>query len=254
MAERRRTWLIGLLGACVAAVLVWLVSGELAWPARAMTTFLVAVLPLLLADQMTMAQEIPEAIPRPLLYRLSALALWLLAVLTALAGIFGGLTRAQLGLQSLSTISLLSWAAVVIAGGLGVLFVARALGMRETALLRFVLPRTRAERLEFVGLAITAGITEEVVFRGFLITALNLAGGGWVLSTVISSALFGYAHGYQGPAGILRGGILGLLLALPFLATGSLLPSMVGHAALDLIAGIWLADRLVGGGSPNDGP
>jgi hypothetical protein len=32
---------------------------------------------------------------------------------------------------------------------------------------------------------------------------------------------------------------------VPFLLAGSLVPSMIAHFALDVIAGIWLADRLL---------
>lgn len=247
MAEGPRRALLWLAAATSMGVLVWIGASELRWPARAMTTFLVAVLPLLVAGQMGMADEVPEDLPRPLLYRTSSLALWILAALAALAGSASDLGMSELGLRPLPLLPFALWTAVALAGGLGMLFAARGLGVRETPLLRWLLPRTRAERLEFVGVSITAGVTEELVFRGFLITALGSAAGGLVLATVVSSFLFGFVHGYQGPAGTVRAGLLGLLLAIPFLATGSLLPSMAAHTALDLLAGIWLADRLTSG-------
>lgn len=37
----------------------------------------------------------------------------------------------------------------------------------------------------------------------------------------------------------------GFLLAIPFLITGSIFPLMLAHTAFGVIAGIWLADRLL---------
>lgn len=246
MADEHRGRLIWAAAATGVAVTVWLAVGNLAWPARAMTTFLVAVLPLLLAGQARLAWDVPTELPRRLLYRSSSIALWILAALTALAATSSALGPADLGLRGLPAAPFLGWTLAILGAGVASLFAARAFGIRETPLLQYLLPRTRAERLEFVGVAVTAGITEELVFRGFLITALSAAPGGWVLATLVSAGLFGFIHGYQGVAGSVRAGLLGLLLAVPFLATGSLLPSMVAHTALDLVAGIWLADRLAG--------
>lgn len=55
---------------------------------------------------------------------------------------------------------------------------------------------------------------------------------------VISSALFGLAHSYQGKGGIAGTGILGLLFAVSRLVFNSLLPVMVWHAAVDVTAGV----------------
>ena len=62
---------------------------------------------------------------------------------------------------------------------------------------------------------------------------------------MISSLVFGLLHVYQGPLGILRTATLGGLLAWGFLATGSLWPSIVAHAALDVLLGIFLAERMM---------
>ncbi|HUH14093.1 MAG TPA: CPBP family intramembrane glutamic endopeptidase, partial [Longimicrobiales bacterium] len=224
--------------------LVWSATGGLAGPVRAMTTFLLAILPLLVMGQAAMVDEVPQGVSRRLLYRTSSVTLWVLALITVLAAGSGGMAAEDLGLTTLAPGPFLAWTAAALGLGVAGLFVARAAGVREGALLRWLLPRTRAERLEFVGVALTAGITEEVVFRGFLIPVLGLATSSWAAAVLVSSALFGFVHGYQGTSGAVRAGILGLILALPFLATGSLLPSMAAHALIDLVAGIWLAERL----------
>lgn len=245
-ADLRRR-LLALAAAAAAGWVVWSAAAELAGPARAMVTFLLAVLPLLVMGQAAMADEVPEeGISRRLMYRTSSVALWVLALATVGAALAGGFTVEELGLTVPGPLSFLGWTAAATALGVGGLFLARAMGVRERQLLRWLLPRTGGERLEFAGVALTAGITEELVFRGFLIPALALATSSWAAAALVSSALFGYVHGYQGPGGAVRAGVLGLVLALPFLATGSLLPSMAAHTLIDLAGGIWLADRLTG--------
>ena len=59
----------------------------------------------------------------------------------------------------------------------------------------------------------------------------------WV-AAILSSALFGLAHAYQGRAGIVSTGVFGVVLALGRLGFGSLVPVMMWHAGLDLAAGI----------------
>ncbi len=47
------------------------------------------------------------------------------------------------------------------------------------------------------------------------------------MEVLLSSAIFGLLHSYQGMNGILRTALIGLVLAVPFLLTGSILPSMM---------------------------
>lgn len=102
----------------------------------------------------------------------------------------------------------------------------------------YLLPRTAREKLLFAGVSVTAGITEELIYRGFLLR--YLAAGPWGLSAaaalVVSSAVFGLAHAGQGAKGMLLTGVVGLLLGGLFLASGSLLLPMVLHTLIDLRA------------------
>jgi len=100
--------------------------------------------------------------------------------------------------------------------------------------LRKLIPSTGAERIAVVPLALTAGLCEEFLYRGWL---LNLTG--YALKSVwagllISSVFFGLAHLYQGRKGMLGTGILGLVFGLIYIAAGSLVPAQILHAALDL--------------------
>ncbi|HWI66532.1 MAG TPA: CPBP family intramembrane glutamic endopeptidase [Symbiobacteriaceae bacterium] len=113
--------------------------------------------------------------------------------------------------------------------------------------IRQLLPVTAGERAGFAAIAVTAGICEETLFRGFLtfylVTLLP-----WLplwAAAVLASLSFGLGHWYQGRRGILQTGALGLLLAGFYLATGSLYGPMAVHAIIDLLAlGLsWAATR-----------
>jgi membrane protease YdiL (CAAX protease family) len=111
----------------------------------------------------------------------------------------------------------------------------RALGAR-------LFPRSRPEFALFVVLSLTAGICEEFLFRGFVMAALIRAGLAAWLVVILSSAMFGLAHLYQGKGGSLGTGILGTLFAMGRLTFGSLLPAVVWHSVLDIVAG-WAGAR-----------
>ena len=102
--------------------------------------------------------------------------------------------------------------------------------------LNFILPKSVEERRWFVLVAITAGVCEEVLYRGFLIhyfrelpVSIGLIG-----ALILSSCVFGFAHLYQGAVGIVQTTILGAIFGFIFIVTGSLLLPMMLHALIDL--------------------
>jgi uncharacterized protein len=232
------------IAASIAAAIVWTIASELSIAARLWTTFLLGVLPVLVILQARATVE-AVAIPRRALYGSSAISLWFLAGATALACWFSRIGPVTLGLAPLPWSSALGWSAAITAAGVLVLFLARAAGVREAAFVAHLMPRTRDEKILFAALSLTAGFCEELVFRGFLIPVLGVATGSTAIAVIVSSAVFGVLHAYQRPAGALRAGVLGLILAIPFLVTGSVLPAMAAHAAIDLLSGLVLRDRLL---------
>ena len=97
-----------------------------------------------------------------------------------------------------------------------------------------LLPRTPMEIAVWtLVLAPTAGLTEEFVYRGYLMSQVwGFVGNGWI-AAAITSVVFGFVHGYQGAWGILRTGLIGFVLAVGVLATWSLVPSMIAHILLN---------------------
>lgn len=102
-----------------------------------------------------------------------------------------------------------------------------------------MIPHTNQEAREFVALSITAGICEEILYRGYLmiyITSAIAIEGMWP-AALLSSLAFGLAHTYQGPKGVLKTGLLGLVFAGLYLLTASIWLPIVLHAVIDLVNG-----------------
>jgi uncharacterized protein len=112
----------------------------------------------------------------------------------------------------------------------------RAKAGKAAKKLAFLLPSTLEERHWWWVVCITAGICEEVVYRGFLLHYFHILpfhlSLTWAL--VASSLVFGIAHLYQGIAGSLQTVLIGFVLGAMFLATGNLLLPIAIHAVLDL--------------------
>jgi hypothetical protein len=99
-----------------------------------------------------------------------------------------------------------------------------------------LLPRTPGERWGFVLVSVTAGMCEEVLFRGFVMWYCA-AWTGLIVAVPLSALLFGIGHVYQGVRQIPRTALAGLVLAGVVIAGGSVWPAMLLHAVMDLVAG-----------------
>ena len=214
---------------------------------------LLVALPGLSLAQLPLIGEAPlERLPA---YWSSIATLWLLGTACWFVGTRAGGAEA-LGFVAISTSRLLLWSVGLTIGGLLTILAFRELSVRtgrlDSRLLRQLLPRTRRERRAFAALSLAAGLGEEIAYRGYAITALSPLMGA-AGAAALTSVIFGLLHGYQGPLGILRTGAMGGMLAWGFLASGSLWPPIVAHTVIDLIAGLWLGERLLSPGRCNDG-
>ncbi len=106
------------------------------------------------------------------------------------------------------------------------------------ALAQRILPQSTAELPAFFGLAVTAGVCEEFIYRGFAMTAFTRAGLPTWSAVLVSSVLFGLAHLYQGRSGFLGTMILGALFGVARIGYDSLVPVALWHIAVDVIAGV----------------
>lgn len=97
-----------------------------------------------------------------------------------------------------------------------------------------LLPRTGGERSLFVLSALTAGICEEFVYRGFGIRLLQRAGLPTFAAVLFTSAAWVMIHGQVGPLLFAAYLVIGVGFALLFLWRGKLIAPLVVHALLDL--------------------
>jgi membrane protease YdiL (CAAX protease family) len=220
------------------AAIIWLLTAALPVPARVFLLLLAVPLPVLAIAQMRMLGD--QELPRLPVYVSTSISLWFLTIAAIAVSAYSGFTAALIGLRPVLMRPLLCWTVFGLATALALYAFSRHFNVKESPLLNQLLPRTRTERLAFVFVSLTAGVCEEIVFRGFLIAALTPVFGTIVPAVVASCILFGVLHSYQGIVGGVRAGILGLALAIPFAVTGSLLPSMIAHTLIDVVAGLWL--------------
>jgi membrane protease YdiL (CAAX protease family) len=112
------------------------------------------------------------------------------------------------------------------------------LGSGRTASVAHLTPHGIAESVLWVLLSISAGISEEIVFRGYLQRQLTAFTGRASLALFLQAAIFGIAHGYQGLRNCLAIAIYGALFTLLALWRKSLRPGMIAHAWTDIAGGL----------------
>lgn len=101
--------------------------------------------------------------------------------------------------------------------------------------IQFLLPSTVGERLLFLGVAMTAGVCEEILFRGVMLYYLSHLSFDLSIMAIgiISSLLFGIVHLYQGWKGVLSTSYLGGVLFFLFAGTGYLWIPIILHILID---------------------
>lgn len=121
--------------------------------------------------------------------------------------------------------------------------------------IRRIAPLTTSDWFWYVPLALSAGLCEEFLYRGYALTVLSNLTGSTAIGVIVSTAAFGLAHAYQGKRGIAGTALFGLFFALVVVFWGSLWPCIIGHALQDLIGGVLVSRRLAAGPpAPNAAP
>jgi membrane protease YdiL (CAAX protease family) len=101
-----------------------------------------------------------------------------------------------------------------------------------------LLPHHLHEVALWIALSASAGFSEELVFRGYLLERFKTLTGSAVLAVVLQAALFGVSHGYQGVRSCLQIAVYGLLFGVLATWRRSLRPGMLAHAWTDVAAGL----------------
>ncbi|MEU6424285.1 CPBP family intramembrane glutamic endopeptidase [Microbispora sp. NPDC046973] len=98
-----------------------------------------------------------------------------------------------------------------------------------------LMPRTPAERWHGLAMAVTAGVCEEIVYRGLLIAfGVGVLGLGTTAAAALALAVFVAGHLYQGWKGMVVVALLGFWLTNVYLSTGSLLLPILVHVLIDV--------------------
>jgi membrane protease YdiL (CAAX protease family) len=108
----------------------------------------------------------------------------------------------------------------------------------ELGSLKIFLPNNKPEFMVFILIAFTAGICEELLYRGWLQNLLAYGTGSAWIGLVMGAVIFGFGHSYQGKIGIVQTGIYGLLFGGVFIFTKSLVAGQVLHVIIDSVNGI----------------
>ncbi|MDF8265772.1 CPBP family intramembrane glutamic endopeptidase [Luteipulveratus flavus] len=176
-----------------------------------------------------------------LTYQLTGIALALVPVLLALHLLHREMRSpaTYLGLDRHHVRTDLTWglglAALIGIPGLGLYLIARAAGL-NTQVVAADLGHHWWSLPVLLLSAVQNAVLEEVVMVGYLYTRWTQAG--WRLSHVVlgSALIRGTYHLYQGFGGFVGNIVMGLILGLVYLRTRRVLPLVITHAVLDIIA------------------
>ncbi len=104
------------------------------------------------------------------------------------------------------------------------------------------IPTTWQDQKWWLIAALSAGICEEIIFRGYLINYLLSVFEGsrsaLFFALAIPAVSFGLAHLYQGPSAVVKIVLMAFTFGLIFVLTESLIALMLVHIAVDFIIGI----------------
>jgi membrane protease YdiL (CAAX protease family) len=179
---------------------------------------------------------------RAVVYRRAISRHWLLAGLAVGVGGLADMPASALGVRSPHVLvagpaGFVAEAALLVVVAVAVFVLA---GHRPVGAIAGLLPTTRDERALYAAVAVTAGIVEELLFRGFLMQyAIGVLGWSWQSAAVASAAVFGISHFYQGLATAGAAALIGLGFAESYTLTASLLVPVLLHVALDLRVLAW---------------
>jgi membrane protease YdiL (CAAX protease family) len=116
----------------------------------------------------------------------------------------------------------------------------KAVAERSPAV-HFKMPRTGGERGLWIAVSVAAGVFEEITWRGVQVTLLTAWLGHPWLAALLSAVMFAVAHAIQNLRSIVFIFLFSLVMSVLVAITGSLILSMLIHAAYDGIAGFTYA-------------
>ncbi|MCR2762241.1 CPBP family intramembrane metalloprotease [Microbacterium sp. zg.B48] len=126
-------------------------------------------------------------------------------------------------------------AAVIGVPGLGLYVLSRILGL-NVAVVASPLDAAWWTVPLLVLAALRAGLTEEVIFIGYLFDRLRRVGWSWWTIILTTAALRGAYHAYQGIGAIVGNFVLGVVFGWCYRRWGRVMPLVIAHTLLDVVA------------------
>ncbi len=126
-------------------------------------------------------------------------------------------------------------AAVIGVPGLGLYAVSRVLGL-NVAVVASPLDAAWWTVPLLVLAALRAGLTEEVIFIGYLFDRLRRLGWSWWAIILSTAALRGAYHAYQGVGAIVGNVVMGIVFGWCYRRWGRVMPLVIAHTLLDIVA------------------
>jgi membrane protease YdiL (CAAX protease family) len=124
-------------------------------------------------------------------------------------------------------------------GSTGILFfLGRLLRVPALSNLEFIFPQGTIELTLWIGLSVTAGICEEMIFRGYLQRQFIALTKNVPAGIVLSAAAFGAVHAYQGFRRAVLIGMFGAMFGVLAHWRGSVRPGIIAHAWHDALIGV----------------
>ena len=84
--------------------------------------------------------------------------------------------------------------------------------------------------------ALRAGLTEEVIFIGYLFDRLRRLGWGWWSIILTTAALRAAYHAYQGIGPIIGNFVMGVVFGWCYRRWGRVMPLVIAHTVIDIVA------------------
>lgn len=181
-------------------------------------------------------------------YRGSMIELWVLTPVVILWWLWSGRSVSALGVGAPGGWAF--WVGVVVVVAVAVVLGSQVAVVRGSAEARaqvrtqfrggaaLMVPRGNRERRMWVGLSLTAGSCEEILYRGFLMW-YSMTWLPALAAVLVSAVVFGVAHVYLGwGLGVLRATVVGVVLGAAYLLTGTLWVPIALHAVVDVASGL----------------
>jgi hypothetical protein len=116
--------------------------------------------------------------------------------------------------------------------------IAHLLKAAPNAAVRNLLPHGQKEIALYILLTVTAGICEEIIFRGYLQRQFSAWSKNVAAGIALQGIVFGASHGYQGPKFMLIIFAFGVMFGMLAQWRHSLRPGMISHFLQDFGAGL----------------